>query len=179
MGRDRRSAAPPLAIEAGRRARAHELERRDVRGGRARLGGVAELLDAGLGVAALTLPRARGNAEAFAAQIAAARAAPRRWSRSARRMRALDRRRGRARAAAGPVRAALPAAGRRRAARRAGALHDVLAIEINAAAENPLLADGRCPITAASTPRRCALALDTLRLALVPFASSRRPGSRT
>ena len=50
-------------------------------------------------------------------------------------------------------------------------LHDVLAVEINAAAENPLIAGGEVLHHGGFHAAPCALALDTLRLALVPFAS--------
>jgi histidine ammonia-lyase len=59
----------------------------------------------------------------------------------------------------------------------AGALHDalahlhgVLAIELNAAAENPLLAGGDFHHHGGFHAASLGLALDTLRLALVPFA---------
>jgi histidine ammonia-lyase len=50
-------------------------------------------------------------------------------------------------------------------------MHDVLAVEINAAAENPLIAAGEVLHHGGFHAASCALALDTLRLALVPFAS--------
>ena len=46
----------------------------------------------------------------------------------------------------------------------------MLAIEINAAAENPLIADGEVLHHGGFHAATCALALDGLRLALVPFA---------
>jgi histidine ammonia-lyase len=50
-------------------------------------------------------------------------------------------------------------------------LHDVLAVEINAAAENPLFAGGEALHNGGFHAASCALALDSLRLALVPFGS--------
>jgi histidine ammonia-lyase len=47
----------------------------------------------------------------------------------------------------------------------------VLTVEINAAAENPLIAGGEALHHGGFHAAPCALALDTLRLALVPFAS--------
>src|SRR5829696_6459894 len=105
---------------------------------------VRELLDAGLGVAALTFRALDGNSEAFAAPIAAARPLPG--------LRCLP-----------PVGAALHQA--------ATALHDVLAVEINSAAENPLIAGGEVLHHGGFHAAPCALALETLRLAMVPFAS--------
>jgi histidine ammonia-lyase len=50
-------------------------------------------------------------------------------------------------------------------------LHDGLEVEINAAAENPLVAGEEVLHHGGFHAAACALALDTLRLALVPFAS--------
>jgi histidine ammonia-lyase len=131
---------------------------------------VSELLDAGLGVAALTFRALDGNAEAFAEPIAIARPLPGLAAVSGR-MRALV-------AEAGPparvqdpfgLRCVPPVAGALHGA--AARLHDVLAVEINAAAENPLVAGGRVLHHGGFHAAPSALALDALRLALVPFAS--------
>ena len=129
-----------------------------------------ELLDAGLGIAALTFRSLDGNGEAFAARVAAARPLPG-LGEVSERLRALT-------AGASeparlqdpfglrclpPVAAALHDA--------AAALHAVLAVDINAAAENPLVAGGAVLHHGGFHAAPCALALDTLRLALVPFAS--------
>ncbi len=53
----------------------------------------------------------------------------------------------------------------------AAGVHDLLAVEINAAAENPLIAGDEVLHHGGFHAAACALALDTLRLALVPFAS--------
>jgi histidine ammonia-lyase len=50
-------------------------------------------------------------------------------------------------------------------------LHDMLAVEINAAAANPLVAGADVLHHGGFHAASCALALETLRLALVPFAS--------
>ena len=93
---------------------------------------LSELLDAGLGVAALTFPALEGNREAFAAPLAAARPLPG-SSRSSERLRALTA------GAAAPARIQDPFA-LRCVPPVAGALHealagvhDVLSVEINAA----------------------------------------------
>ena len=130
----------------------------------------AELLAAGLGIAALTFRALDGNREAFAPQIAAARplaglaavseclfALTADCVEPARiqdpfGLRCLP-----------PVAAALHDA--------ACALHDVLTVEINAAAENPLFRDGMVLHHGGFHAAPVALALDTLRLAIVPFAS--------
>ena len=49
-------------------------------------------------------------------------------------------------------------------------LHGVLAVEINAAAENPFFADGEALHHGGFHAAPCALALDTVRLAVVSFA---------
>jgi histidine ammonia-lyase len=51
------------------------------------------------------------------------------------------------------------------------ALENVLAVEINAGSENPLFAGGRALHHGGFHAATCALALDAVRLALVPFAS--------
>jgi histidine ammonia-lyase len=129
-----------------------------------------ELLDAGLGIAALTFRAVDGNREAFSPRVAAARPLPglaavseRLWvltegaPEPARLqdpfgLRCLP-----------PVAAALHHA--------AGGMHEELAVEINAAAENPLIAGAEVLHHGGFHAAPCALALDTLRLALVPFAS--------
>jgi histidine ammonia-lyase len=131
---------------------------------------VRELLDAGLGIAALTFHALEGNREAFAAQVAAARPLPGLTAVSER-LRVLTE------GAPAPARMQDPF-GLRCLPPVAGALHDaaasvydVLAVEINAAAENPLIAGGEVLHHGGFHAAPCALALDTLRLALVPFAS--------
>jgi histidine ammonia-lyase len=131
---------------------------------------VVELLDAGLGIAALTFRALEGNREAFAPQVAAARPLPGLTAVSER-LCVLTRE------AAEPVRVQdpfglrclPPVAGALHDA--VGALHEVLAVEINAAAENPLIAGDEVLHHGGFHAAPCALALDTLRLALVPFAS--------
>jgi histidine ammonia-lyase len=131
---------------------------------------VAELLDAGLGIAALTFCALEGNHEAFAAAVADARPHPGLVAVSAQ-LRALT-------AGAPPsariqdpfgLRCLPPVAGALHDAVRA--LHDVLAVEINAAAENPLVAGDEILHHGGFHNATCALSLDGLRLALVPFAS--------
>ena len=127
-----------------------------------------ELLDAGLGVAALSFSAIDGNHEAFAGPVAAGRPLP-------------------GIVAVAPVLRALTAGGAAPARIQdpfalrclpqvAGALHealaglhDLLAIEINAASENPLVAGGDVLHNGGFHAASCALALDTLRLAVVPF----------
>ncbi len=131
---------------------------------------VRELLDAGLGVAALTFRALDGNREAFAAQVAAARPLPG-LAAVSERLRVLTE------GAPGParmqdpfgLRCLPPVAGALHDA--AAGIHDVLAVEINAAAENPLLAGDQVLHHGGFHAAPSALALDTLRLALVPFAS--------
>jgi histidine ammonia-lyase len=131
---------------------------------------VRELLDAGLGVAALTFRAVDGNREAFAAPLAAARPLPGLAEVSARLWALTAGAPGPARLqdpfglrCLPPVAAALHAA--------AAGLHDVLAVEVNAAAENPLVAGDEVLHHGGFHAAAAALALDSLRLALVPFAS--------
>ena len=131
---------------------------------------VAELLDAGLGDRRAHVLRAEGNQEAFAAAVDR-RAAARRARRGQRRLRALT-------AGAPPAARIQDPFGLRCLPPVAGALdwavrnlHDVLAVEINAAAENPLVAGEEVLHHGGFHNATCALALDGLRLALVPFAS--------
>jgi len=131
---------------------------------------LADLLDAGLGVAALTFHALEGNREAFDAAVAAARPLAGLTAVAAR-MRALT-------ADAPPAARLQDPFGLRCLPPVAGALNDalvgledVLAIEINAGAENPLFADGRALHHGGFHAATCALALDGVRLALVPFAS--------
>ena len=130
---------------------------------------LCELLDAGLGVAALTFAALDGNAEAFAAPLAAARPLPGLGA-VAERLRALTA------GAAPPARIQDPFA-LRCLPQVGGALHDALAalhavltVEINAAAENPLIAGDTVLHNGGFHAASCALALDAARLALVPFA---------
>jgi histidine ammonia-lyase len=128
-----------------------------------------ELLDAGLGVAALTFAALDGNAEAFAAPLAAARPLPG-LAAVTERLRALTA------GAAPPARIQDPFALRclphvGGALHEAlGALHGVLAVELNAAAENPLVAGGDVFHHGGFHLASGAVALDAARLALVPFA---------
>jgi histidine ammonia-lyase len=131
---------------------------------------LCDLLDAGLGVAALSFRALRGNREAFAAEVAAARPLPGLTAVAAR-LRALT-------AGSEPparrqdpfgLRCAPPVAGALHDA--LSTLHDVLAVEINAAAENPLFVGGEALHNGGFHAASCALALDSLRLALVPFGS--------
>ena len=131
---------------------------------------VAELLDAGLGIAALTFCALEGNQEAFAAAVADARPLAGLVAVSGR-LRALT-------AGAPPAARIQDPFGLRCLPPVAGALdwalrnlHDVLAVEINAAAENPLVAGEEVLHHGGFHNATCALALDGLRLALVPFAS--------
>jgi histidine ammonia-lyase len=131
---------------------------------------VCELHQAGLGIAALTFCALDGNREAFAAPVAAARPLPGLIAVSAR-LRALT-------ADAPPPARIQDPFGLRCLPPVAGAvhdalaqLHDVLAVEINAAAENPLIAGEEILHHGGFHNATCALALDGLRLALVPFAS--------
>jgi histidine ammonia-lyase len=129
-----------------------------------------ELLDAGLGVAALSFRAVRGNPEAYAAALADARPLPGLAAVSGR-LRALT---------AGspePARLQDPFA-LRCLPQVGGALHDalaglgdVLAVDINAAAENPLFAAGEALHHGGFHAASAALQLDALRLALVPFAT--------
>jgi histidine ammonia-lyase len=128
-----------------------------------------ELLDAGLGVAALTFHAVAGNREAYDPALGSARPLPGLVAVAAT-LRALTE------GAAAPARIQDPFA-LRCLPQVAGALHDalaalhdLLAVEINAAAENPLIAGGKVIHHGGFHAASCALALDTLRLALVPFA---------
>jgi histidine ammonia-lyase len=129
-----------------------------------------ELLDAGLGISALTFHALDGNPEAFAAAVAAARPLPGLVAASER-LRALSAGAGTPARLQDPfgLRCLPPVAGALHDA--AATLHDVLAVEINAGAENPLFADGDALHNGGFHAAPVALALDTLRLALVPFAS--------
>jgi histidine ammonia-lyase len=120
---------------------------------------LADLLDAGFGVAALTFDALRGNRQAFDAAVATARPLPGLTAAGAR-MRALD-----------PfgLRCVPPVAGALDDA--LSGLERVLAIEINAGSENPLFVGGRALHHGGFHAATCALALDAVRLALVPFAS--------
>jgi histidine ammonia-lyase len=129
-----------------------------------------DLLEAGLGVAALSFQALRGNREAFADALVQARPLPGITLVSAR-LRALT-------ADAEPparrqdpfgLRCLPPVAGA--LAWALSGLDDVLAVEINAAAENPLFAGGEALHNGGFHAASCALALDGLRLALVPFGS--------
>jgi histidine ammonia-lyase len=128
------------------------------------------LFDAGLGVAALTFAALEGNGEAYAAALGAGRPLPGAVAVAAR-MRVLT-------AGAGePARIQDPFA-LRCLPQVGGALHDaldqlhaVLAVELNAASENPLISGGEVLHHGGFHAASCALALDTLRLALVPFAT--------
>jgi histidine ammonia-lyase len=129
-----------------------------------------ELLDAGLGIAALTFRALDGNREAFAPQVAAMRPLPGLTAVSERLWTLTE-------GAPAPARVQDPF-GLRCLPPVAGALHDaaagvhdLLAVEINAASENPLIAGGEVLHHGGFHAAACALALDTLRLALVPFAS--------
>jgi histidine ammonia-lyase len=129
-----------------------------------------ELLDAGLGIAALTFRALDGNREAFAPQVAAARPVPGLAAVSERLWMLTE-------GSPEPARLQDPF-GLRCLPPIAGALHDaaadvhdLLAIEINSASENPLIAGGEVLHHGGFHAAACALALDTLRLALVPFAS--------
>ena len=128
-----------------------------------------DLLDAALGVAALTFHALRGNGEAFAAPLAAARPLSGLAAVSAR-MRSLIGGASPAARLQDPfgLRCLPPVAGALHEA--LGALHDILAVEINAAAENPFFADGDALHHGGFHAAPCALALDTVRLALVSFA---------
>jgi histidine ammonia-lyase len=128
-----------------------------------------ELLDAGLGVAATSFHAMRGNPEAYAEAVAQGKPHPGAGAVSETlRILTADH--------AEPARLQDPFS-LRCVPQVAGALHDalaqlhgVLAIELNAAAENPLLADRRFHHHGGFHAASLALALDTLRLALVPFA---------
>jgi histidine ammonia-lyase len=129
-----------------------------------------ELLDAGLGIAALTFHALDGNREAFAPQIAAARPLPGLTAVSERLWMLTE-------GAPEPARLQDPF-GLRCLPPVAGALcdaatgvHDLLAVEINAASENPLIVGDGVLHHGGFHAATCALALEGLRLAMVPFAS--------
>jgi histidine ammonia-lyase len=131
---------------------------------------IGELLDAGLGVAALTFHALEGNTEAFAAPVAAARPL-RGLTAVSRRLRTLTA------GAREPARLQDPF-GLRCLPPVAGALyesvegvHNVLAVEINAGSENPLVAGDEILHHGGFHAATCALALEGLRLAMLPFAS--------
>jgi histidine ammonia-lyase len=127
------------------------------------------LLDAALGVAALGFHALRGNGEAFAAPLAAARPLSG-LAAVSERMRLLIAGGAPAARLQDPfgLRCLPPVAGALHEA--LAALHDILAVEINAAAENPFFAAGDALHHGGFHAAPCALALDTLRLALVSFA---------
>jgi histidine ammonia-lyase len=129
-----------------------------------------ELLDAGLGIAALAFHALDGNREAFAEQIAAARPLPG-LAAVSERLRMLTADAPRPARIQDPfgLRCLPPVAGALHDA--LAALHEILAVEINAAAENPLVAGDEVLHHGGFHAAPIALALDTLRLALVPFAS--------
>jgi histidine ammonia-lyase len=127
-----------------------------------------QLLDAGLGVAAETFRALDGNSEAFAAAVAAARPLPGLVA-VASTLRALTEGSGPPARLQDPyaLRCLPPVAGALHDA--LDGLHDVLAVEIGAAAENPLVSDGELLHHGGFHAASAALALDTVRLALVPF----------
>jgi histidine ammonia-lyase len=164
------AAPPPLEIEAGDALALMSSNAATHAAASLAWADARELLDAGLGIAALTFHALDGNREAFAPQIAAARPLPG-LAAVSERLRVLTD------GASAPARMQDPF-GLRCLPPVAGALndavaglHDVLAVEINAAAENPLIAGGEVLHHGGFHAAPCALALDTLRLALVPFAS--------
>jgi histidine ammonia-lyase len=127
-----------------------------------------DLFDAGLGVAAETFRVLEGNREAFAAPVGAARPLPGLVA-VADALRALT-------DGAGPparlqdpfgLRCLPPVAGALQDV--LGGLHDVLAVDIVSTAENPLVAGGEVLHHGAFHAASVALAVDTVRLALVPF----------
>jgi len=128
-----------------------------------------ELLDAGLAVAAETFAALRGNPEAYAEPVAAGRPLPGIVA-VTRTLRALTRDAGE------PARLQDPF-GLRTLPQVGGALHDalsalhdVLVVELGAASENPLVAGDAVFHHGGFHAASVALALDTMRLALVPFA---------
>jgi histidine ammonia-lyase len=131
---------------------------------------LSDLLEAGLGVAALSFHALRGNSEAFAEAVVQARPLPGIADVSAR-LRALT-------AGAEPPARRQDPFGLRCLPPVAGALawalaelEEVLAVEINADAENPLFAGDEALHNGGFHAASSALALDGLRLALVPFGS--------
>jgi histidine ammonia-lyase len=165
-----RGSAPDIAIEAGDALAFMSSNAATFAAAALAWADLSELLDAGLGVAALTFRALDGNGEAFAAPIAAARPLPG-LTAASERLRALIADGFEPARVQDPfgLRCLPPVAGALHDA--AAALHDVLAIEIGAAAENPLIADGEVLHHGGFHAAPCALALDALRLALVPFAS--------
>lgn len=127
-----------------------------------------ELLDAGLAVAAETFRALDGNREAFAAPVGAARPLPGLVA-VADTMRVLTEDAGPPARLQDPfgLRCLPQVAGALHGA--LGALHDVLAVDIAAAAENPLVSDGEVLHHGGFHAAPVALALDTARLAVVPF----------
>jgi histidine ammonia-lyase len=133
-------------------------------------GRLRELLDASLGVAAVSFHALSGNSEAFADAVGRGRPLPGIVAAGAVLKRLCDG--GRA-----PARLQDPF-GLRCLPPVAGALHDaltalhaVLAVELNAAAENPLFAGGEVFHHGGFHAAPLALALDGLRLALVPVGT--------
>jgi histidine ammonia-lyase len=129
-----------------------------------------ELLDAGLAVAAETFAALRGNPEAYAEPVAAGRPLPGIVAVTAM-LRGLV-----GDGAGEPARLQDPF-GLRTLPQVGGALHDalaalhdVLAVELGAASENPLVAGDAVFHHGGFHAASVALALDTARLALVPFA---------
>ena len=129
-----------------------------------------DLLEAGLGVGALSFHALRGNREAFADAVAEARPLPGITLVSSR-LRALTV------GCEPPARRqdpfglrCLPPVASALVWALAG-LQDVLGVEINAAAENPLFAGGEALHNGGFHAASCALALDGARLAMVPFGS--------
>jgi histidine ammonia-lyase len=129
-----------------------------------------DLLEAGLVIAALSFQALRGNREAFADAVAEARPLPG-ITRVSARLRALT-------AGAEPAARRQDPFGLRCLPPVAGALawaleglDTVLSVEVNAAAENPLFAGGEALHNGGFHAASCALALDGVRLALVPFGS--------
>jgi len=133
-------------------------------------GALRELFDASLGVAALSFHALSGNAEAFAEPVGRAHPVPGLVAVSAALRRLCV-------GAVAPARLQDPFA-LRCLPPVAGALHDalaglrdLLAVELNAAAENPLFADGAAFHHGGFHAAPLALALDTVRLALVPVGA--------
>ena len=128
------------------------------------------LFDAGLGVAALTFAALDGNREAFAAAVGEGRPLAGAVAVAAR-MRALTAGAGEPARIQDPfaVRCVPQVGGALHDALRQ--LHDLLAVELNAASENPLVTSADVIHHGGFHAASCALALDTLRLGLVPFAT--------
>jgi histidine ammonia-lyase len=168
-GADGADAAPRMRVEAGDALPLMSSNAATHAAAALAWADVRELLEAGLGVAALTFHALAGNREAFSPQVAAARPLPGLRAVSER-LRALTDGAPEAARIQDPfgLRCLPPVAGALHDA--AASLHDVLAVEINAAAENPLITGGEVLHHGGFHAAPCALALDTLRLALVPFA---------